>query len=247
MKTHLVVLESRRQFLKIAGNATAALALGTALAPAHAAGDPLKIGVIGSGRIGSALGGVWVKAGHDVMFSSRTIENDRKLAASLGPNARAGTPKEAAAFGDVLLIAVPYRAMPDVGRELGDAVKGKIVIDPSNPIPGRDGEIATWAREKGAGAASAELLPGARIVRAFNAIGYARMAKAHETQGERIGMPIAGDDAKAIEVASRLVREIGYEPVLVGGLAMGKYLMPGTPLAGEHTPDEIRKIAATLK
>ncbi len=247
MKTYRVMFGSRRQFLKLAGTAAAALGLGGVLGPARAAGDPLKIGVIGSGRIGSALGGVWVKSGHQVMFSSRTIENDRKLAASLGPNARAGTPQEAAAFGDVLVIAVPYRAMPDVGKELGDAVKGKIVIDPSNPIPGRDGEIATWAREKGAGAASAELLPGARIVRAFNAIGYARMAKAHETPGERIGMPMAGDDAKAIEVASRLVREIGYEPVLVGGLAMGKYLMPGTPLAGERTADEIRKIAATLK
>ncbi|MNC85798.1 hypothetical protein D3C83_14120 [compost metagenome] len=60
-------------------------------------------------------------------------------------------------------------------------------------------------------------------------------------------MPIAGDDAKAVEVASRLIREIGYEPVLIGGLAKGKYLMPGTPLAGEHTPEQIRKIAAALK
>jgi hypothetical protein len=247
MKTYRIMLKSRRRFLKVVATTTVVFGLVTMLGGAHAAGDPLKIGVIGSGRIGSALGAVWVKMGHQVMFSSRTIENDRKLAASLGPNARAGTPREAAAFGGVLLVAVPYRAMPDVGKELGDAVKGKIVIDPSNPIPGRDGEIATWAREKGAGYASAELLPGARIVRAFNAIGYARMAKAHETQGARIGMPMAGDDAKAIEVASRLIREIGYEPVLVGGLAMGKYLMPGTPLAGERTPDEIRNIAATLK
>jgi hypothetical protein len=60
-------------------------------------------------------------------------------------------------------------------------------------------------------------------------------------------MPIAGDDAKAIELASRLIREIGYEPVLIGGLAMGKYLMPGTPLAGERAPDQVRQIAATLK
>ncbi|HWI13758.1 MAG TPA: NADPH-dependent F420 reductase [Burkholderiales bacterium] len=247
MKSYRNTPKSRRQFLKAAGTAAVALALGAVLNPVRAADSPLKIGVIGSGRIGSALGGVWVKAGHQVMFSSRTIDNDRKLAASLGPNARAGTPQEAADFGDVLLIAVPYRAMPEVGKELGDRVKGKVVIDPSNPIPNRDGETATWAREKGAGLASAELLPGARIVRAFNAIGYARMAKAHETPGERIGMPMAGDDGKAIEVASRLIREIGYEPVLVGGLAMGKYLMPGTPLAGEHTPDEIRKIAATLK
>jgi len=83
-------------------------------------------------------------------------------------------------------------------------------------------------------------------VRAFNAIGAARMGAAHEEPG-RVGMPIAGDDAQAIAAASRLVRDAGYEPVLVGGLAMGKYLMPGTPLAGEHTPEEIRKIAAGLE
>jgi predicted dinucleotide-binding enzyme len=72
------------------------------------------------------------------------------------------------------------------------------------------------------------------------------MASAHEDPG-KIGMPIAGDDKKAIEVASQLVREAGFEPVVVGGLDMGKYLMPGTPLAGEHTPDEVRGIASTLR
>jgi predicted dinucleotide-binding enzyme len=68
----------------------------------------------------------------------------------------------------------------------------------------------------------------------------------HETPG-RIGMPLAGDEPEAIEIASRLIRDIGFEPVLVGGLAMGKYLQPGTPLAGEHTAEEIRRLAATLK
>ncbi|HZP35364.1 MAG TPA: NADPH-dependent F420 reductase [Methylomirabilota bacterium] len=236
----------RRGFLVVAGTATAALALGGLPLAARAA-DKLKIGTVGSGRVGGALGAVWVKAGHEVMFSSRDLENDRKLAASLGPNARAGTPRDAAAFGEVLLIAVPYRALPDVGKELGSLLAGKVVIDTCNPIPSRDGDIATWAREKGAGLASAELLPGARIVRAFNAIGAARMGTAHERKNERVGMPIAGDDPRAIELASRLIRDIGYEPVLIGGLAMGKYLMPGTPLAGEHTPEEVRQIAATLK
>jgi predicted dinucleotide-binding enzyme len=240
----------RRNFLKAAG-AAAGLA-GLSGLPfmariAHAAGEKMKIGVIGSGRIGGTLGGVWVKAGHEVMFSSRTLENDRKLAASLGPNARAGTPREAAAFGDVLLMAVPYRALPEVGKELGELIKGKIVIDASNPILARDGDIAKWAREKGAGLASQELLPGARIVRAFNAIGYARMGSAHEQKGERMGMPVASDDQKAFAVAAPLIRQIGYEPVLIGGLAMGRHLIPGTPLAGERKPEEIRQIAATLK
>jgi predicted dinucleotide-binding enzyme len=136
--------------------------------------------------------------------------------------------------------------MPAVGKDLGTLIKGKIVIDPSNPIVPRDGDIGKWAREKGAGVASMELLPGARIVRTFNAVGYARMGAA-SSQPERMGMPMASDDAKAVEIVSRLVREIGYEPVLVGGLAaMGKYLIPGSPLAGERSPDEIRKIAATL-
>ena len=240
--------QNRRGFLQVAGAATATFALGSlpfAARAASAATDKLKIGVVGSGRIGGTLGGIWVKAGHEVMFSSLDLEHDKALAASLGPNAHAGTPREAAAFGDVLLIAVPYSALPAVGKDIGSLIKGKVVIDPSNPILARDGEIAKWAREKGAGLASAELLPGARIVRAFNAIGYARMAAAN-SQSERIGMPMASDDAKAVAVASRLVREIGYEPVLIGGLAMGKHLIPGTPLAGEHTPEQIRQIAATL-
>lgn len=93
---------------------------------------------------------------------------------------------------------------------------------------------------------SAELLPGARIVRAFNAIGADRMGRAHEESG-RVGMPIAGDDEEALRIASSLIREIGYEPVRIGGLEMGKYLMPGTPLAGERAPERIREIAATLE
>ncbi len=212
-----------------------------------ATGGKMKIGIIGSGRVGGAVGGAWVKAGHEVMFSSLNIEDDKKLAASLGGKASAGTPREAAAFGTVLLISVPYKALPSVGKDLGDLIKGKIVIDTSNPIVARDGDMAVAAREKGAGLSSMAFLPGARIVRAFNAVGFARMAAA-AGNSERMGMPIAGDDQNAIATASSLVRDVGYEPVLVGTLAtMGKYLIPGTPLAGERSPDEVRKVAATLK
>jgi 8-hydroxy-5-deazaflavin:NADPH oxidoreductase len=205
----------------------------------------LKIGVIGSGHVGGALGGVWAKAGNDVMFSSRNLDYDKKLAAEVGANARAGTPQEAAAFGQVILFAVPYSAFPDLVKNLGNSLKGKVVINASNPFPQRDGEIANQAREEGAGLFDAHLLLGAFVVRAFNAVAAARMASAHEDPG-KIGMPIAGDK-NAMEFASRLVREAGFEPVVVGGLEMAKYLMPGTPLAGEHTPDEVRSIAATLK
>jgi predicted dinucleotide-binding enzyme len=233
----------RRTFLKLAAGA-AAFALGAPLS-ARAAAQPgtLKVGDIGSGRRGGTLGEIWIKAGHEVLFSSRNLEHDKALAANLGPLARAGTPREAAAFGDVLLLAVPYSSVPQLGKDLAGALDGKVIIDASNPIVGRDGDIARWAREKGAGLASAELLPGARIVRAFNAVGAARLPGVARSR-EKLGMPIASDDAKAVEIASRLIREVGFEPVLVGPLAMGKYLIPGTPLAGEHTPEEIRKIAA---
>ena len=249
MKTNDKVKKNRREFLRVAGTAAAGLALGALpyVPDANSADAGLKIGVIGSGRIGSTLGGLWLKAGHEIMFSSLDLEHDKALAARLGGKARAGTPKEAAAFGEVLLLAVPYSALPQLGRDLADAIKGKAVIDASNPIPARDGDMATRARAKGAGLASAEFLPGARIVRAFNAIGYTRLPEAARRQGERIGMPMAGDDVSAIATASRLVREIGYEPVVIGPLAMGKYLIPGTPLAGEQTPEKIRQIVATLK
>ena len=239
----------RREFLGLLGLAPTLLAIGSlplAARAAEAGPGKVKIGIVGSGNVGGALGRVWVNAGHEVMFSSRNLEHDQALAAKLTPNAHAGTPREAAAFGDVVMISVPYRSLPEVGKELGDLIRGKVVIDTCNPFPGRDGEIAVRAREKGVGLASAELLPGARIVRAFNAIGAARMGAVHEQPG-RIGMPIAGDDAQAVALVSRLVRDIGFEPVLIGGLAKGKHLMPGTPLAGEHSPDELRRIAAALE
>lgn len=250
MSSNCIPRQHRRNFIKAAGAITAVMTLGglpLALRAADTGTKKVKIGIVGSGKVGGTLGSVWVKAGHEVMFSSRDIEHDKKLAAGLGANARAGTPREAAAFGEVVLVSVPYHALPEVGKTLASLIRGKVVIDTCNPFVSRDGDIAKWAREKGAGLASAELLPGARIVRAFNAVGYARMGAAHEQKGERIGMPIAGDDAEAVAVAAPLIRQIGYEPVLIGGLAMGRFLMPGTPLAGERTPDEIRKIAATLK
>lgn len=238
---------SRRRFIALAGHTTAVVTLlglpfsGRAATP----GGKVKIGIVGSGNVGTALGRLWAQAGHQVMFSSRSLEADKTLAREIGANASAGTPKDAVAFGDVVLFAVPYGALQDLGKELAPSLKGKIVIDACNPIPARDGDIANWAREKGAGLAGAELLPGARIVRGFNAIPAAKMGAA-DKQPPRIGMPIAGDDKAAIEVVTGLVSEVGYEAVLVGGLAMGRHLIPGGPLAGEHTSDEIRKIVAGL-
>jgi predicted dinucleotide-binding enzyme len=238
---------NRREVLELAAAAAllCVLPLGASDALAQGAKKP-KIGMIGSGKVGSNLGRVLANAGYEVMFSSRNLDDDRKLAGEIGNKARAGTVQEAAAFGDVLFLSVPYAAIPELGKSLGSALKGKVVIDASNPIVRRDGEEANQWREEGAGVVSARLLPGARIVRAFNAVPAARMGEVHTTPG-KVAMPIAADDKQAIEIASRVIRDIGFEPVLVGGLAMGKHLLPGTSLAGEHTPAEVRSIAATLK
>lgn len=241
----------RRRFLALA---TSALALGAvASAPlaarAQGAGGALKIATIGAGREGGVLGTLFAKAGHPVMFSSRHPEQLKELVAGAGPTAQAGSVEQAVAFGEVVLLVVPYTAIEQIGRDHGKALAAKpLVMDVSNPIARRDGEdIVKWASEQGgAGLATAKLLPGARLVRAFNAINYARL-EADAQRSDRIGIPIAGEDASAIALAERLIAEIGFTPVLVGGLAMGKYLVPGTPLAGEHSPAEIKEIAAKLR
>ena len=108
--------KSRRELLQAA---TGMLVLGgLPFATQPAALDKVRIGMVGSGRLGGTLGRLWATAGHAVMFSSLDLEHDRKLAASIGPGARAGTPKEAAAFGEVLFFAVPYAALPGLGRDL---------------------------------------------------------------------------------------------------------------------------------
>jgi predicted dinucleotide-binding enzyme len=234
-------MNQRRNFL---GFTAATIALSSIPLPLFAQ-SKMKIGIIGSGNVGGNIGASWVRAGYEVMFSSREIDHDKELAAKLGGGSKAGTPREAAAFGDVVMVSVPYFALPDVGKSVGDLLKGKVVIDTCNPFTGRDGDTGKWALEKGAGLASKELLPGARLVRAFNAISAGRMGEAYKEPG-KIGMPIASDDAEAVTIASKLIRDVGYEPVLIGGLEKGKYLMPGTPLAGERSAEEIRKIAAAL-
>jgi 8-hydroxy-5-deazaflavin:NADPH oxidoreductase len=183
---------------------------------------PLKIGIIGTGKIGGALATHWAKAGHEVLLSSRHPQELQKLASSLGPKARVGTPKEAAVFGDVVLISVPYKALPQIGRDLASELKGKIVLDTCNPYPFRDGAMANDARAKGTGVASVEYLPGVRLVRAFNAINASNLVEDANRAGERVAIPLAADDAQALAVAQRLVRDAGFDPVVVGPLSRAK-------------------------
>ena len=243
----LVTHPTRRFILKIGSLAAGSLLL---QAPGWAQTNPAvtKIGVIGSGKIGSTVGTLWVKAGHQVLFSSRHPEELKELVAGLGSSARAGTPEEAIAFGDAILLAVPYKAYPQVGKDYAKALAGKVVLDAGNATVARDGqELVDETKQNGLGKTTAKYFPGARIVRAFNTLGYTVLARNAHKDGGLQAIPIAGDDKDALGVASKLVRDAGFEPVVVGGLAMGKYLNVRTPLAGIHTPDEIRQIVATLK
>jgi len=213
-----------------------------AAAPVPKIVHPLKIGIIGAGEIGSALARHWGAAGHDLMISSRHPEELRGLAKQIGPNVKVGTPREAAAFGDVVMLAVPYGATPQVGRDYAAELKGKIVLDAGNPYPSRDGEMAVRDRQRGTGVASAEYLPGTRLVRAFNAIYADNLPLEAHRKPPLVGIPLAGDDAEALKVAQRLVTDAGFDPVVVGGLARAREFDVGTPVYTKLlTAAELRK------
>jgi predicted dinucleotide-binding enzyme len=233
----------RRAFLSVVLAAT--------VVPAFAQSKPMKIGVIGSGRIGSTIGGLWVKAGHEVMFSDRDPEQVKRAIDGLGPElkpkARAGGAHETATFGDVVLIAVPYAALPAIRDEVGLRLRGKVVIDPNNPVPARDGEMAVAAKEKGAGVSTAALLPGVRIVRSFNSWGYATMAREANRPAPRMALPVAADDAEALKLGMQLVSDAGFDPVNAGSLAASKAFDLGSSVSGRIlTAAELRQ-ALNLK
>ena len=209
--------------------------------------QPMKIGVIGSGHIGSTLGGLWAKAGHQLMFSDRDAEQAKRAAEAAGHGAKTGSPKEAVAFGDAVLIAVPYMALPAIRDELGADLKGKLVVDPNNPVPARDGEMAVAAKEKGAAVSTAALLPGARLVRSFNSWGYGLMAKEANRPAPRMAMPVAADDPATLKAGMQLVADAGFDPVPVESLAASKAYDLGSAVSGKvMTADEMRK-ALSLK
>jgi hypothetical protein len=217
--------------------AGSALILGAALWPvrslAQSTGDKLHVGIIGSGKIGGTIGGLWVKAGHSVLFSSRHPDELKDLVAGLGALARAGTVEEAIAFGQVIFIAVPYGAIPQIGKDNGAALKGKIVLDACNAVAARDGAIAEEVERDGIGVTSQKYLAGTRLVRSFNTMSYMIFAREANRPDPRLAIPIAGDDADAVKVAAGLVRDAGFDPVVVGKLADARRFQRGNPGYGQ--------------
>ena len=196
--------------------------------------SPTRIGVIGSGNIGGTIGGLWVKKGHSVFFSSRHPDELKDMIAKLGSLAKAGTVEEAVAFGDVLFIAVPYGAIPQIGKDYSAKMKGKVMLDACNAVSTRDGAVAEEVEQNGIGVTTQKYFPGVRIVRAFNTMSYMVFAREANRPDPKLAIPIAGDDPQAMQIAAALVRDAGFDPVTVGTLADARRFQRGQPGYGQQ-------------
>src|SRR5579871_1934725 len=178
----------------------------------------MQIGVIGSGNVGGTLGTRWAKNGHSVSFSSRNpLSSEMKqLISEAGAHAHAAAVPETVRESEVLLLATPWPAARDALSAAGD-LGGKILIDATNPLrPRLDG------LEVGTGTSGAEQVAGwargARVVKAFNTVGFNVMANPR-FNGRGATMFFCGDDAHAKEVVRELISELGFEPVDAGPLS----------------------------
>lgn len=208
------------------------------------------IGLIGAGHIGSQVARLAVKAGYDVVVSnSRGPETLADLVAELGPKARAGTALEAATAGDLVVVTIPLKNIASVPVE---PLAGKIVIDTNNYYPERDGHIAELDAER---TTTSQLLqahlPKSKVVKAFNHIHAVQLT----TDGRPAGTPnrralvIAGDDAEANAVVTRLLDQFGFDTVDAGPLAESWRIQRDTPGYGpRRNADELRAdLAAAVR
>jgi 8-hydroxy-5-deazaflavin:NADPH oxidoreductase len=205
----------------------------------------MKIGIIGAGMIGSTVGKLWVDAGHEVFFASRHPNELESLVAKLGKHASAGTPAQATRFGEVVMLTVPLAAIPDLARDLTTSLAGKVVLDTGNAYEKRDGALAQEASRHPQGSAgwAAAMFPGARWVKAFNTVYFKTLEQEAHRHGDEVGIPLAGDDRAALDVAAQLARDAGFDPVVVGLLARGKEFEPGTkPYNSGMSGRQVRKV-----
>lgn len=205
----------------------------------------MRIGIVGAGLVGGTLAKLWVAAGHQVRLASRHPGDLQPLVKKLGKRASAGTPAEAARFGEVVMLTVPLKAILDLKTDLAPLLADKVVLDTGNAYEKRDGDAAGEATRhpKGSAGWAAAMFPGARWVKAFNTVYFKILETQAHRDGDRIGIPLAGDDGEAVETAAKLVRDAGFDPVMVGPLARGKDFEPGTQTynTGMSGP-ELRKI-----
>jgi len=209
----------------------------------------MKIGIIGSGNIGGALGKHWAKVGHEVMFSSRHPEELQDMAQKVG--AKVGTTEETAAFADVILLAIPYGKVPEVAKQIGQ-LDNKIIIDAGNPYPQRDGDVAQKVIDDDSQTATGyigSLFPGAKTVKAFNSIYFKVLEEQAFQSGEnRIAVQMAGDDTQAKQTLTKLIEEIGFAPQDIGSLSESTIFEPNAPLYNKNLKiGEAEKLLSQIK
>ena len=183
----------------------------------------MKIAVIGAGHVGRAVGEAWSRKGHDVAYGVKDPENARHGAAGVGT--RTKSLKDAVGSADVVVLATPWQATETVCREL-DRLKGKIVLDCTNPLamgPGGLELVLGFSQSGGENVQS--WCPGASVFKTLNQVGFEVMAKA-STWPERPVMFVAGDDATAKPQVLGLVRDLGFEAIDAGPLKMSRLLEP---------------------
>jgi predicted dinucleotide-binding enzyme len=176
----------------------------------------MRIGVIGAGRIGGNCARQAVTGGHDVMLSfARDPSNLERLASDLGARASVGTAADAVAFGDVVILSVPWNVIPEALGAAGD-LTGKVVIDTTNQF----GSAPMPATGQTAASFNAQRMPGARYVKSFNTLTSSFQADVAGRAGDaRVVQWICGDDDEAKAVVARLIEDMGYLPVDLGGTA----------------------------
>ncbi len=184
----------------------------------------MKIGIVGTGNIGSSVGRLWAKNGHSVMFGSRDPEKGKELAEAIGYDTDGGSVADAAEFGDVVLLAVPYDAAKASIAACG-SLAGKIVIDCSNPMD-KNMDLALGFSTSAAEEIS-KLAAGSKVVKGMNTVS----AKVHESQdpyfqGVAPSVYFAGDDAEAKEIVAQLIADAGYEAVDAGPLRNARLIEP---------------------
>ncbi len=176
----------------------------------------MKIAIIGTGNVGTALGSTFMKAGHDVTYAARDFEKTRQVAARIGAHV-AATPSDAAAGADVVVLAVPYAAAAAVAHEISGQTAGKILVDVTNPIKADYSGLSTDGGPSGA-EHIAEAAGEANVVKAFNTI-FASVQANPGLNGQQTDALIAADDDAAKAAVAELVTSIGMRPIDAGLLA----------------------------
>jgi predicted dinucleotide-binding enzyme len=203
----------------------------------------VRIGIVGAGRIGGNAGRLFAGAGHEVMFSGSRDPAKLEEAAAAAGGAATGSPREAVEFGEVAMLSVPWRAVGDVVAQMG-ALDGQVVIDTTNQY-GSGG----WEQlPKPAAQVNAERMPGAHLVKAFNTLTAGFQG---EAAGRGVALFLAGEDPAAKELVAGLIRDIGFEPVDVGGWAQVPIMeaprRDGAVYGEEYSGEDGHRIAAALR